>query len=541
MRVLVVIPARGGSKGIPRKNLRSLAGKPLIAYSIQTALASKYEPDVYVSSDDEEILSVAAKLGAKTHRRNPAIASDVTTLDPVIHDTYLFAAAAGGNPYDLVVTLQPTSPLLQSQTLDNAISIMAKDSAIATVIAARDDTHLTWRKSGDGFLPNYSERVNRQYLTPTFRETGAFLITRSSIITANNRIGNSVHLSLLEGGECIDIDTFEDWNLCEYFLKRKKVLFVVSGYPEIGLGHVYNTLLLANDMLEHEVQFLVDNKSGLAYEKIASQNYRVQKQSAEDLVEDIVAVRPDLVVNDVLDTEADYVDRLKAAGFRVVNFEDLGAGANRADIVVNAIYPESKTLPNHYFGPDYFVLRDEFVLTPQKVVKDDVCSVLLTFGGVDPANLTQKVLKAIYDDCCRDGIEINVVTGFGYQQHESLQGFEKVNIHRNTRRISDHMAASDLIFTSAGRTVYEVASLGVPAIVLAQNQREKTHFFANEQYGFVNLGLGGDIDVAVIRDEFVHLCENLKLRQMMSLKMKQTDLRGGRQRVQRLIKNILEG
>ncbi|MFC6806263.1 cytidylyltransferase domain-containing protein [Methylophaga thalassica] len=91
--ILVVIPARGGSKGIPRKNLRSLAGRPLIFYSIRNALASSFLVDVYVSSEDEEILSISEKFGAKVLKRNDEDAQDVVTLDPVIFKAYKQAEA----------------------------------------------------------------------------------------------------------------------------------------------------------------------------------------------------------------------------------------------------------------------------------------------------------------------------------------------------------------------------------------------------------------------------------------------------------------
>ena len=116
--ILVVIPARGGSKGIPRKNLRLLGEKPLIYYSIKNALQSKYNLDVFISSEDEEILNTAHKFGAKTHRRDLSISDDKTTLDPVIYDCYLHAKNVENKDYDLIVTMQPTSPLLLSKSLD---------------------------------------------------------------------------------------------------------------------------------------------------------------------------------------------------------------------------------------------------------------------------------------------------------------------------------------------------------------------------------------------------------------------------------------
>ncbi|HIQ28383.1 MAG TPA: acylneuraminate cytidylyltransferase, partial [Sulfurovum sp.] len=449
MNILVIIPARGGSKGIPRKNLRTLAGKPLIYYGIKTSLNSKYAPDVYVSSDDDEILSISKQIGAKTIKRNPKLAKDVTTLDPVIYDAYNQAVEIENKKYDLIITLQPTSPLLKSSSLDKAIEILVNNDEIETVIAATDDTHLTWKKENDQFLPNYKERVNRQYLTPIYKETGGFLITRSNVISGKNRIGKNVELHLLNDGENIDIDTYEDWNLCEYYLKRKKILFVVSGYQEIGLGHVYNTLLIANDILNHNIAFLVDSKSQLAYDKISSKNYTVYMQKNESIVEDIKLLNPDVIINDKLDTEASYITDLKSLRMKVINFEDLGTGAKEADLVINAIYPEKEILANHYFGHDYFVLRDEFILSSPRVISKEVKNVLLTFGGVDPNNYTLKVLQSIYDYCIENGINISVVAGFGYQHYESLTAFTDIAIYKNATDISDHMKKANLIFTSA--------------------------------------------------------------------------------------------
>lgn len=538
--ILIVIPARGGSKGIPRKNLRMLDGKPLIQYSITTALHSLHKPDVYVSTEDEEIALISEKLGASIVKREQDKAGDKTTLDPVIYDCMTKAEALEGKDYQLIATLQPTSPLLQTESLDAALNILLQNENVDTVLSAVNDTHLTWRYENGRYLPNYRERVNRQYLTPTFKETGGFLITRKRCITESNRIGNHVELFELRGGEAIDIDGYEDWSLCEYYKNRKKILFVVSGYQEIGLGHVYNSLIIANDILDHKIEFLVDRKSQLAFEKIASKNYTVYIQESDNLIQDIEARQPDVIINDRLDTEADEIRELKRRGMKVINFEDLGDGAKHADLVINAIYPERQVLPDHYFGHDYVVLRDEFILTQPKPISDEVSSVLLTFGGVDPDNLTKKVLQAIHGYCQSRGIEISVVTGFGYQYHNSLDEFENVRVFRNTMSISDHMANADIAFTSAGRTTYEIASLEVPCIVLAQNERELSHLFASAEFGFLNLGLGKKVGVNTILENFAQLVENPSSRKYMASLMSRANLASGRKQVQKLIRNVLE-
>jgi CMP-N-acetylneuraminic acid synthetase/spore coat polysaccharide biosynthesis predicted glycosyltransferase SpsG len=539
-QILVVIPARGGSKGIPRKNLRLLAGKPLLYYSINNALNSKYHLDVFVSSEDEEIISTAKKIGVKTHKRDINIAKDKTTLDPVIFACYEYAKNIENREYDLIVTMQPTSPLLLSDSLDIAITKMINDINIDTIIAAKDATHLSWRKKGLKFIPNYTERLNRQYLPSEFTETGAFLITRNNIISKNNRIGNNVDLLLLDNGQEIDIDTYEDWSICEYLLRKKHILFVVTGNRIVGLGHIYNTLLIANDILNHQITFLVDNESELALQVIQSKNYPVFIQQEDDIMKDIERVNPDIVINDRLDTTKDYVTALKKANYKVINFEDLGEGSQYADIVFNAIYPAKNDLPLHYFGQDYFILRDEFILSKEKIVKKEIKNILITFGGVDPNNYTEKVIRTINDYCVKYNISVTVISGFGYDKYDTINHFSNINIEMNVSNISEYMLEADLIFTSAGRTVYEIASVGTPTIVMGQNKREMTHFFASAEYGFSNLGLGYDLTDDELNKEFLRLLNSFEIRRDMSTLMKTQDLKKGRKRVYKLIQDIIQ-
>lgn len=539
--VLIVIPARGGSKGIPRKNVRALCGKPLISYSISIAQKSRFNPDVFVSSDDDEILSIAEKMGAQVHRRDPNLSADGTTLDPVIYDAFKAATNQTKKKYDVVVTLQPTSPLLRTSTLDKALSGLVNDPSIDTIISAIGDTHLTWRKEDNGFVPNYEKRVNRQYLPQVFKETGGFLITREKHITPNSRIGPCVQLKTLSKSEGIDIDDYDDWALCDYFLKRKKVLFVTAGNAVIGLGHVYNTLIMAGDIMNNDVQFLVDRESQMAFEKIASMNYPVLfQEEGENLLDLIENLAPDLVINDTLDTSREYIRALRSLGAKVVTIEDLGQGAREADLVINSIYPEDRILPNHYCGQNYFLLRDEFLFGNKPNIRQDVKNVLITFGGVDPNNYTLIVLSLIYPYCCKNDIEINIVTGLGYNKYETISGFDKANVYKDVKNISEYMSRADVIFTSAGRTIYEVAALGVPAIVMAQNERELLHFFASEENGFVNLGLGTKLSDDNVVDSFVDLVTHAEKRLAMSNKMKMTDFKANRKRVNDLVNRLLE-
>lgn len=536
--ILIIIPARGGSKGIPRKNLRTLNGYPLIYYAIKTSLNSKFKPDVYVTSEDDEILAFAKKFGAKTHKREDLFATDETTLDPVIYSVYKHLG--NSKKYKFVITVQPTSPLLSTKSLDAAISMILANTKIDSIISASDDTHLTWRYSRDKFIPNYKKRLNRQKLAPIYKETGGFLISKSKFIKPNSRIGENIELFLLNSFEKIDIDDTLDWNICEYLLKRKNILMVVTGHNKVGTGHIHNLLSIANDILNHNIVFLVDDKSDLAYHVIKENNYTVYKQESSNLLRDIVEIDPDIVINDILDTTADYVKSLKKKGYLVINFEDLGSGARYADLVINAMYPEKSKYPNHYYGAKYFCLKNDFLFTQPKIrISKAVKSVLITFGGTDPNNYTKKVLDSIYDHCEEQKIIMMVIVGLGYEKHSSLNRFKNIQIHNHTPNLADIMKLADIIFTSAGRTAFEIASLGIPAIVLCQNSREKSHFFANSKNGFINLGEKSKINSQVILSNFTRLARNMDQRKRMHEKMLSTDCRNGKTRVIKLIQSTI--
>ena len=534
---LVVIPARGGSKGIPRKNLRLLCGRPLLYYVIRTARQlGAAAADVVVTSEDEEILLTAAKYGATPLRRNPALSGDAVTLDGVIHDALARTEEQRGHRYDLVVTMQPTSPLLRPASLRAALDRMAAQPTLDTLLSVVDDRHLAWETDDEGNLrPAYAARLNRQYLPPRFRETGGFLIARRAAVGPDSRFGDRVGVHELGEAEGIDIDTYDDWARCEYHLSRRRVVISLAGYREIGLGHAYNMLAVAGGILEHEVLFVLDRRSDYAAELIGRHHYPIVRQGDEPLTRTILDLDPDVVISDRLDTTADYVTALREGGCLTINFEDLGPGAARADLVINAMYPERSVQPGHYFGHRYFCLRNEFLLTEDRVtVRPRVTHVLLTFGGTDPGDLTQRVLNLIYPLCRRAGIAVSVVLGLGYQR--DLPPRPGVTVLRNVSDMSARMLAADLAFTSAGRTTFEVASLGLPTVVLCQNEREVSHFFATAEYGFRNLGLGTAVADAEILRAFDELIDDAGQRRYMAELMRGPEIRAGKRRVLELIK-----
>ncbi len=542
-KVLAVIPARGGSKGIPRKNIRLLAGKPLIAYSIEAALKSKYIDRVVVSTEDEYIATITGIYNLEIVKRPKEFAKDDTPLDPVIFHALNFIEKKEDTKYDFVVTIQPTSPLLSKETIDNALNIMLNND-YDTLISVKDDTHLYWTIKKGRQIPLYKERKNRQYLEPIYKETGSLLISKRGIISKNNRIGDKVFLYEILRYESIDIDTYQDWWIAENLLKKQTIVFKVDGDNEIGLGHIYRMITLAERMIfNHNIIFLMDNNKKLGIEKVKEYNYSVITfEHNRELLKKLRELNPDIVINDILDTKKEYILKLKNEGYYIVNFEDLGEGSEFANIVINALYENSYPPKNHYYGYKYVCLRDEFYIFPQKKIKKEVKEILITFGGTDPNNLTLRTLKAIENLNSKDFF-VKVILGLGYSQKEGLYNYVSslkkrgfiVDAKGNVRMMAKEMCNADIIITSNGRTIYEVASIGTPCISISQNEQEARHLFVHNSKCVKYLGMAYKVLEDNIASAIKELIGNYELRKEMNKKLLKFDLKKGLDRVLRLV------
>lgn len=537
MKVIAVIPARGGSKGIPRKNMRLMNGKPLIAYAIENALSCDCIEDVVVSSDSEEILSFASQYDKVIALdRKSDLAKDAVTLDPVIYDA-VTRMETHEKSYDAVVTLQPTSPLLTTRTLNSAMKTFFS-STCDTMISVVNSPHLSWRKKGECVVPNYVERLNRQQLPPNYLETGAFLITKRACMNPTTRLGEHIEVFEVPAEESTDIDSVQDWVVCETLLSRKMIVFRVDGYKELGLGHVYRALTLAYSLTEHEVVFVCDSRYRIGIEKLKESNMKVVEVSGEEgLLSWLRETQPDVYVHDCLDTEASLIKAIKPFVGRLVTFEDLGDGARHADAVVNAIYEGASSHNNVFTGKDYVALRDEFLSAKPKSFSEGVNRVLVMFGGTDPLDLSTRIyrLAQAYN---RDGVKVrfDFVLGPGYEGNGIVSNESAgIEVSRDVVRVSDHMRLADMAFSSQGRTTFELASMGVPTIVLAQNEREQLHRFAQMDNGFINLGLGSEVSDEDIRTAFEWLVGATSVRREMHKLMLGNDLRSGIKRVKRII------
>jgi len=223
--ILALIPARGGSKGIPRKNIRNFAGHPLIAWSIAAGLQAKSVTRVIVSTDDEEIAAVARECGAETPFLRPAeFAQDRTTDFPVFEHALKWLEEIEGYKPEVVVQLRPTSPIRPVDMVDNAISILIQHpdaDSVRGVVPAAQNPHKMWRFNGfdvplnpllqvEGIAEPYN--APRQVLPPVYWQTGHIDAIRTSTITAKlSMTGDVVYPLVIDSRYSVDIDTPADW------------------------------------------------------------------------------------------------------------------------------------------------------------------------------------------------------------------------------------------------------------------------------------------------------------------------------------------
>jgi N-acylneuraminate cytidylyltransferase len=223
--ILALIPARGGSKGIPRKNIRNFAGYPLIAWSIAAGLQAKSVSRVIVSTDDEEIASVAHEYGAEAPFLRPLeLAQDRTTDLPVFEHTLKWLEDIEGYKPDIVIQLRPTSPIRPVDCIDSAVKILIEHpdaDCVRGVVPAGQNPYKMWRFNGydkpmnplidvEGIAEPYN--APRQILPPAYWQTGHIDAIRTTTISRKGSLtGNVIYPLVIDSRYTVDIDTLADW------------------------------------------------------------------------------------------------------------------------------------------------------------------------------------------------------------------------------------------------------------------------------------------------------------------------------------------
>jgi CMP-N-acetylneuraminic acid synthetase len=234
MNILGVVPARGGSKGVPGKNTRTILYKPLLAYTIESSLNSKLISDTVVTTDSLQIQEIALKFGAQAPFLRPEnLATDTALAVPTIQHAVLEMEKLKGITYDYILMLQPTSPMKTSQDIDEALQRLIDEGAdgLITVIDVDNNHPMKMKKflgsdSRTGQLVDYEkppfENCPRQLLPPVYIVNGAIYATKRDIFMNRGTFQGDYCIGhIMPKEKSINIDTEFDFLLAEFELKKR--------------------------------------------------------------------------------------------------------------------------------------------------------------------------------------------------------------------------------------------------------------------------------------------------------------------------------
>lgn len=273
LEVLAIIPARGGSRSIPRKNIRNFAGYPLLLWSITAAKESKYVTRVIVSTDDEKMAKVARKSGAETPFLRPSkyAGDNSTDLAVFVHALKWLAKHEGYQP-DIVVQLRPTSPIRPRGIVDKAVKVLLahpKADSVRGVVAAGQNPYKMWRLTGENApmkslldVKGIDEPYNapRQLLPQIYWQTGHIDAIRPATILKGSMSGKNIYPLVIDPRFTVDIDNLRDWERYEHIVKTSGLDMIRPGPPKRPLPKGVQLLILDFDGVLTDNRVRVDSQ-----------------------------------------------------------------------------------------------------------------------------------------------------------------------------------------------------------------------------------------------------------------------------------------
>ena len=296
-----------------------------------------------------------------------------------------------------------------------------------------------------------------------------------------------------------------------------KFLIRVDGSKEIGLGHVYNMLTFLNNLDDEKILIVMNKKRNLGSGKFKKYGYKIKFISNNnDLKKIIDSFNPDVICNDLLNTTLNYMKILKKFSCSIVNFEDLGEGRKLADLVFNPIYYTKKNNKNEFYGEKFACVREEFRIKKRNSIRKKVKNIVITFGGTDPTNKTQKILE-IFKLMELKKPQLIVILGLGYSKRNEIKkmsnemnqiGFN-VKIIEKSDNLSEYFA-------------------------IAVNNRERLHSFVRYSKCGFHIDMHSKQDYSIVMKKISHMM-NYEYREKFVKNLHEIELLNGIDRVKKLI------
>jgi len=551
---ICIVPARGTSPGLPKKNFKRINGKPLVAHTIESALESDCFESVFVSTESEGIANIARDYGANVPFLRPLeLSGESAMLQSVVHHT-IEQLDSGVNSVEImddtpVVVLQPNIPFRLSGDIKRALSAF-KSTDKNVLITVVQENRFYWQQSGEGLSPLFSERqMIRDDLNPLYRETGSITITTPPMLADGNWTGTDPAYLLTDKLSSFEVRSLIDFWLAEQIAQGPSIVFRVDGGGEIGLGKIYRALTLATALrnsLNCRITFISDKSNSGGVRKLGESPFETVAVSNEtEAIRAIDDFAADILFIDVQRPIEEYLRQFHQASTAVVNLEDIGESAEYADYVLNSQRDSGGGQPvNHLTGTDYLVLREEFKHTSRKI-SEKPTNILLTFGGSDPLGLSVGVLTEVSKREMPFTFRLVLGPDFGSRKELDTLPDEflaNIQIQSDVSNMAELMQWADVAISSGGRTAYELAATGTPSIIIAQNEGEVERMDLLRRKGAIEfLGRGDRVNLSRVPDDLLNLANDYDRRREMSMRGHELIDGNGVERILDLVHEILIG
>ena len=323
-----------------------------------------------------------------------------------------------------------------------------------------------------------------------------------------------------------------------------RIVFRTEGNHRQGMGDVWGSIALADEFARHQDETLFILSGGEeAITAIKGQGYRLRPADSLDAEQEVLrAFRPDAVIVNKLNNSSEYIKALKDFADLIVTIDDAGRGAKIADLNINVLYH----IPGAVTDPQYVALRREFqeIHGQTKTIRTEVREFLIAQGGSDTYGFTPRIIRALERINCRP--HCTVVTGAAFRHQAELEeavGASTLDLTlvHNARNMAELMWSADLAITAGGLTMFELACVGTPSLVICGEPFEVETATRHEQAGaVVSLGFGGDLDYAQLPEAVDALAMNAEVRRQMSIRGKWLVDGRGCERIVRLIRERVE-
>ncbi len=515
---IAIIPARGGSKRIIKKNIKDFFGKPLLAYSIEVAQKSELFEKIIVSTDDEEIAKIARQYGAEVPFLRPKNLSDDFTRTEDVMNHAIEYLEKQGEFYQYICTLYATAPLLEVQYLIEGYETLKNSDAINTFSATSMPFPIqrSFKLDSAGrcemFTPQYY-MTRSQDLEEAYQDAGQFYWESRERKNSSKILFSDISIPIILPRHLVqDIDTLEDWRRVELMYQilnpdifdksdNLNILFRADSSSTIGTGHIMRDLVLASQYKNANVTFAVQNLKGNINHKILEAGYKIELLNSNKIKELIKLIRRlsiELIVIDNYKINYKFEKKIKRkTNVQILALDDTYE-KHHCDILLNHNISADKKkykglVPDNCelrCGSKYTLLRDEFIKEKKKYYEKskNKKTIFLAMGGADHSNINIQILEVLKEFKNHLNIRVNIVTTTANQNLKVLDKYCKnkkwISLHVNSNKIAKLMVKSDFAIVTPSVVVNEVYFMKIPfiAIKTADNQVDMSEFLKKERY-----------------------------------------------------------